>query len=162
MDASFLSSLLQKSRRFGFSSYLATFIACSTSSSIPSFFAADIGITGIPKAASKPFMSILPPLLCTSSIIFKAITIGILSCISCIVRYKFRSMFVASTIFIIPSGFWLSIKSLVTISSLLYGDSEYIPGKSAIVTSEYSFTIPSVISTVTPGKFPTCWFEPVN
>ena len=114
----------QKSTLSGNSQYFATLRACSISSSIPWFFAAEIGITGTPSSASKPFISMLPPLSATSSIMFKAITIGIFSSRSCIVKNKFLSIFAASTIFIIPSGFSWSIKSLVTISSLLYGESE--------------------------------------
>ncbi len=50
----------------------------------------------------------------------------------------------------------------MTISSLLYGDIEYIPGKSVISVSVCPFITPLFLSTVTPGKLPTCWLEPVS
>ena len=108
----------QKSILPGLSLYLATWIAWSISSSIPSFFAAEIGITGIPKSSSNLLIIMVPPFSLTSSIILSASTIGISNSISCIVKYKFLSMLVASTIFIIPRGLWFKRNSLVTTSSL--------------------------------------------
>ena len=109
----------QKSCRLGFSWYCATWIAWFISSVIPSFFAAEIGTTGIPSIDSNLLMRTDPPFPRISSIILSASTIGTSSSKSCIVRYRFRSIFVASTIFIMSVGFCLIINSLVTISSLL-------------------------------------------
>ena len=124
--------------------------------------AADIGITGIPSIFSMPLISIEPELPTTSSIILSARTIGTSISKSCIVRYMFLSILVASTILIIAFGFSLSTKFLETISSLLYGDIEYIPGKSVTDVFSCPLIIPLLQSTVTPGKFPTCWLEPVS
>ena len=112
-------SASQKSIRPGLSLWTATCIACSINSSTPSFFAAEIGITGIPSVASSLLTSIVPPLAVTSSIILRARTIGISSSINCIVRYIFRSILVASTILIIPRGRSFKKYSLDTISSLV-------------------------------------------
>ena len=76
----------QKSSLPGHSSYLATCTACSISSFIPSFFAAEIGTTGIPSVFSSSLILIVPPFSLTSSIILSASTIGISISISCIVR----------------------------------------------------------------------------
>ena len=132
-----LSPLLsgQKSILPGGSWYLATCMAWLTSSSIPSFFAAEIGTTGIPSICSSSFTRIVPPFARTSSIIFSASTIGIPSSMSCIVRHRFRSKFDASTILIMPLGLPSIRNSRVTISSLEYGESEYIPGRSVTVAS---------------------------
>ena len=61
----------------------------------------------------------VPPLPRTSSIMFRATTMGTFSSMSCMVRYRFRSMLVASTILMMPSGCSLMMKSRVTISSLV-------------------------------------------
>ncbi|GBU27969.1 hypothetical protein R84B8_01524 [Treponema sp. R8-4-B8] len=37
-----------------------------------------------------------------------------------------------------------------------------MPGKSITVTSLWPLSFPSFFSTVTPGQFPTNWFEPVR
>ena len=37
-----------------------------------------------------------------------------------------------------------------------------MPGRSVTVASGWFLIAPSLRSTVTPGKFPTCWFEPVS
>ena len=137
-------------------------MACFISSSTPSFLAADIGTTGTPNMDSIPFTSIVPPFPVTSSIILSATTIGIFISRSCIVRYRLRSILVASTMFIIASGLSSSTKLRDTISSLLYGDIEYIPGRSVTSVFLYPFIGPSFLSTVTPGKLPTCWLEPVS
>ena len=55
----------------------ATCNAWLTNSSIPSFFAAEIGTTGIPSISSISFICIVPPLFLISSIILRAKTIGI-------------------------------------------------------------------------------------
>ncbi len=118
------SSWLQKSFLPGFSWYCAICKAWLTNSPIPSFFAAEIGITGMPKISSISLMRIDPPFPRTSSIIFSANTIGTSNSINCMVKYKFRSIFVASTILIIPVGFSSKINLRETISSLLYGERE--------------------------------------
>jgi len=118
------SFLSQKSCRIGRSWYFAIWSACFTSSSTPSFLAAEIGMTGTPSNSSIKLTLIAPWLLVTSSIIFNATTIGISISKSCIVRYKLRSILVASTILIIAVGWSCSTKLRETISSLLYGDIE--------------------------------------
>ena len=118
------STVLQKSCFAGFIPIAATYTACSTSSSMPSFFAAEIGTTGIPNIFSSLLTYTEPPFSLTSSIILSARTIGTSNSISCMVRYRFLSILVASTILIIPSISLLSRNSLVTISSLVYGDME--------------------------------------
>ena len=80
--------------------------------------AAEIGTTGTPSMASMAFTSTMPPLPVISSIILSATTIGISISSSCMVRYRFRSILVASTILIIPFGPAPSTKSLDTSSSL--------------------------------------------
>ena len=79
---------------------------------------------GMPSAWLIFCTSMAPPLACTSSIMFSASTIGTRSSSSCSVRYRLRSMFVASTMLMMPSGFWLMIKSRETISSCVYGRRE--------------------------------------
>ncbi len=91
---------------------------------MPSFFTAEMGTTGMPSAASSSLMWMDPPLADSSSIMFRASTIGMLSSMSCRVRYRLRSMFVASTMLMIAVGFSLMRKSRVTTSSLEYGESE--------------------------------------
>ena len=59
----------------------------------------------------------VPPPAVTSSIMFRASTMGIRISISWRVRYRFRSMLVASTMLMRPSGLWFRMKSRVTISS---------------------------------------------
>ena len=83
-----------------------------------------MGITGTPRASSISLTRTEPPFSQSSSIIFKATTMGIPSSSSCMVRYRFLSMLVASTILMIPLGLVWITNSLVTISSLLYGDME--------------------------------------
>ena len=51
---------------------------------------------------------------------------------------------------------FIRIKRRETISSLVYGDSEYMPGRSVTLASGCPFIEPLLRSTVTPGKFPTC------
>ena len=55
-------------------------------SSTPSFFAAAIGTTGIPRSSSISLILTEPPLPRISSIILSASTIGTFNSISCIVR----------------------------------------------------------------------------
>ena len=80
------SSLSQKSCRNGFSWYFAIWSACFTTSSTPSFFAAEIGTTGTPSNDSISLTLIDPWFPTTSSIIFKATTIGMSISNNCIVR----------------------------------------------------------------------------
>ena len=80
------SSAGQKSCRAGASWYFAMCTACSTSSSTPSFFAAEIGTTGMPSNSSILFTRIAPPFPRSSSIILSASTIGTPNSISCMVR----------------------------------------------------------------------------
>ena len=110
---------IQKSCLPGHSLYFAICNAWSVSSSIPSFLAAEIGMTGTPSSCSISFTSTLPPFLRTSSIILSATTIGMSSSINCIVKYRFLSILEASIILIIPFGFSSNKNFLVTISSLL-------------------------------------------
>ena len=114
----------QKSCRPGLSWYFATCTAWSTSSAMPSFLAAEIGTTGMPSIASISLTRIEPPFSRTSSIMLSASTIGTSSSMSCIVRYRLRSMFVASTMLMIPFGCSSRTKRRVTSSSLEYGDIE--------------------------------------
>ena len=79
-------SAAQKSRRPGCSRKRATVSACSTSSPMPSFFAALIGTTGMPRSPSSLFTSTVPPLDVSSSIMFRASTIGRSSSMSWSVR----------------------------------------------------------------------------
>ena len=83
-----------------------------------------MGTTGTPSSASSPFTSTVLPFARISSIMFRAITMGMPSSISCMVRYKLRSILVASTMLMMPSGLPSIRKSRVTISSLVYGESE--------------------------------------
>ena len=66
-----------------------------------------MGTTGTPSSSDNLAMLMEPPLLRTSSIMFSASTMGSSSSISCMVRYRFRSMLVASTMLMMPSGFSL-------------------------------------------------------
>ena len=68
--------------------------------------------------------SILIPRFSNKSAIFKAMTTGTPVSISCVVRYKFLSMLVASTKSMITSGFSFSKKSRLTTSSNVYGERE--------------------------------------
>ena len=76
----------QKSSRWGFSRFSATCMACSMSSSMPSFLAAEMGMTGMPRACSRWFTCTVLPLARISSIMFSASTMGMPSSMSCKVR----------------------------------------------------------------------------
>ena len=76
----------QKSTRWGFCSARATYRAWSMSSSMPSFRAAEMGTTGIPRISSSSLIRTEPPLDRTSSIMFRARTMGISSSINCMVK----------------------------------------------------------------------------
>ena len=64
-----------------------------------------MGTTGTPNSFSMPFTSTEPPLEVTSSIMFRATTMGMCISNSCTVRYRFRSIFVASTMLMMAVGF---------------------------------------------------------
>ena len=68
--------------------------------------------------ASIWLIRMVPPLPRTSSIMFRASTMGVSSSMSCIVRYRLRSMLVASTMLMMPVGFSPMMNWRVTISSL--------------------------------------------
>ena len=84
--------------------FLATLTASSISLSRPVCFNADVSTIGQSRSMERRSMSILIPLLASRSAIFNAITTGIPVSIIWVVRYKLRSMFVASTRFTITSG----------------------------------------------------------
>ena len=73
----------------------------------------------MPSMASILLMRTVPPLPRISSIMFSASTIGVSSSMSCMVRYRFLSMLVASTILMMPVGFSPMMNCRVTISSLV-------------------------------------------
>ena len=100
--------------------FFAVSTARSISSDTPSPLAAVMGTTGMPRSSDSFCTSTVPPLARTSSIMFSASTMGTRSVSSCSVRYRFLSILVASTILMMPSGFWFRIKSRVTISSCVY------------------------------------------
>ena len=75
--------------------------------------------TGTPSICSIRLMSMEPPFPLTSSIMFSATTMGMFISRSCIVRYRFLSMFVASTMLMMARGFSFRTKFRETISSLL-------------------------------------------
>ena len=72
---------------------------------MPVPFKAEMGTTSQPSAFFSCAGSITSPFFWTISIIFTAMTTGIPSSVSCVLRYRFLSMFVPSTIFKITSGF---------------------------------------------------------
>lgn len=114
----------QKSVTLGRVLARATSCARSMSSATPSFFTALMGTTGMPRAALSFSTSTVPPLARSSSIMLRARTVGTCSSRSWRVRYRLRSIFVASTILMMASGFSWMIKSFVTISSCVYGRRE--------------------------------------
>ena len=82
----------------------ATLIASSIKSFNPVCFKADVSIIGQFNNIERRFVSILIFLFFNKSAIFKAITTGTPVSINCVVKYKFLSIFVASTKLIITSG----------------------------------------------------------
>ena len=119
--------------------FFATLIASSTTSSRPFPFNADVSTIGQFNNIERRSTSILIPRFSNKSAIFKAMTTGTPVSISCVVRYKFLSMFVASTKSMITSGFSFNKKSRLTTSSNVYGEREYIPGRSTIEIGSLSF-----------------------
>ena len=107
----------QKSSTLGSTRFWAVESRMSTSSEMPWFLAALMGTTGTPRALLSFFTSMLPPLPVSSSIMFRAITVGTCNASSCKVKYRFRSILVASTMLMMASGLEPKIKSRVTISS---------------------------------------------
>ena len=107
----------QKSILRGLSFFSAVSATTRMSSSTPSFFAAEMGTTGMPSLSDRPFISTEPWFPKSSSIIFSASTKGFPISMSCRVRYRLRSIFVASAMFMMTSGFSFIIKSRVTFSS---------------------------------------------
>ena len=83
-----------------------------------------MGTTGTPSMSSILLMSMAPPFPVISSIMLRATTMGMFISRSCMVRYMFLSMLVASTMFMIAVGLSSRTKFLETISSLEYGDME--------------------------------------
>ena len=131
--------------------------ANSNNSLRPTPLLADIGTTGTLRSFLNAAKFIISPFFSTTSIILNAITMDFCSSKSCVVRYKFLSKFVASTMFIIKSGVSSIKQFLVMTSSEEYGDNEYTPGKSStFILTFLNFKNPSFFSTVTPGQFPTC------
>ena len=111
------TSLVQKSIFLGRVWLFATRSKRSTNSLTPSFLLAEMGTTGMPSASSRHFISMLPPEAVTSSIIFSASTIGSPNSITWSVKYRLRSMLVASTMLMTASGLPCIRKSRVTTSS---------------------------------------------
>ena len=85
----------------------ATRTALSAAAWIPLPFSAEISTTSQPSFFASFSTWILSPFFSTRSIMLTAITTGIPSSISCVLRYRFRSILVPSTIFRIASGFSL-------------------------------------------------------
>ena len=84
--------------------FCASSIAFLVAFSIPVSFSAEISITGQPSFSYTMTRSLLSPFSFTRSIMLTAMTTGIPSSISCVLRYKFLSMLVPSTRFRIASG----------------------------------------------------------
>ena len=84
--------------------FCASSIAFLVAFSIPVSFRAEISTTGQPSFSASFATLILSPFLFTISIMLTAMTTGIPSSISCVLRYKLRSMLVPSTRFRIASG----------------------------------------------------------
>lgn len=61
-------------------------MAWSISSLMPSFFTAEMGTTGMPRACSSSLTRTVPPLARTSSIMFRARTMGMPNSMSCMVK----------------------------------------------------------------------------
>jgi len=85
--------------------FLAASMACSARYIPPLPFIALIGTILHPSCSLSSTVSIMSPFLRTKSIMLSAITTGILSSSTCVVRYRFLSRFVPSIMFIITSGF---------------------------------------------------------
>ena len=86
----------------------AAFTAPSAASIIPVSFSAEISYTGQPSVLDSCSILIVSPFLRTRSIILTAMTTGTPTSKSCVVRYKFLSRFVPSTILRMASGLSLT------------------------------------------------------
>ena len=83
--------------------FAASIAACAASIT-PSPFSAEISTTLQPSSRESSEKLILSPFLRTTSIILTAITTGMPSSVSWVVKYRFRSRFVPSTMFRTASG----------------------------------------------------------
>ena len=83
----------------------AILAARSAASLEPSPLSAEVATTSQPSAAPSRLRSMTSPFLRTTSIMFTATTVGMPSSMSWVVRYRFRSIFVPSTILMMASGF---------------------------------------------------------
>ena len=83
---------------------LAASMAASAAAMTPSPFRAEISTTLQPSCCESSLMLIWSPLLRTMSIMFTAMTTGMPSSVSCVVRYRLRSRFVPSTMLRMASG----------------------------------------------------------
>ena len=86
----------------------ATFTASSISASRPLCFKAEVSTIGQFSSMESRFVSMRIFRFASRSDMFSAITTGIPVSISCVVKYRFLSIFVASTRSIITSGFSFS------------------------------------------------------
>ena len=82
----------------------AALTAVSAASTTPVPFNAEISTTGHPSSLDNSLIWILSPFFSTISIMLTATTTGIPSSVNCVVKYKFLSRFVPSTIFKIAFG----------------------------------------------------------
>lgn len=80
------TSPVQKSSFSGGVGFLMTLPTSSSRSDIPSFFEAEMGTTGSPRCSLSFCTSMELPEARTSSIMFRAMTMGMRSSISCSVR----------------------------------------------------------------------------
>ena len=79
-------------------------IAASAASMMPVPFSAEISTISQPSSRLSSAVLILSPFLRTTSIMLMAMTTGMPSSVSCVVKYRLRSRFVPSMMFRIASG----------------------------------------------------------
>ena len=84
---------------------LASFTAFSTTSFRPVLLRAEVSTISQPRAAPSFLASIRSPVFFNRSLMFRAITTGIPTSSTWVVRYRFLSMLVASTRLMMASGF---------------------------------------------------------
>ena len=84
--------------------FFAALMAASAASMTPVPFKAEISTILQPSSRSSSLTLMLSPFFLTRSIMFSAMTTGMPSSVSWVVRYRLRSRFVASTMFKIASG----------------------------------------------------------
>ena len=118
------TQLSKMGRSSGSCAFFAAPTASSTTSLRPVFLRADVSTIGQPSFFDNASTSILMSFFLIRSAILRASTTGIPVSRSCVVRYRFLSILVASTRSIITSGFSFKIKSLETTSSSVYGERE--------------------------------------